>query len=105
MIRWRRECAHCKRRFTTCERVEEMQVGHELRRPETDYLRDGVYELRVNQQGINLRMLYFFHGNVAAVLSHGLVKEKAVPPAEIDRAVARKQNFVQNPDRFTHREI
>lgn len=86
-------------------RIERLkELGHELRRPEADYLRDGIYELRVNQQGINYRMLYFFHGNVAAVLSHGLVKEKAVPPVEIERAVTRKQNFEQNPDRFTHRE-
>ena len=30
-------------------------------------------------RGINYRMLYFFHGRVAAVLSHGLTKERAVP--------------------------
>ncbi len=36
--------------------------GHELRRPEADYLRNGVYELRVGFQGVNYRMLYFFHG-------------------------------------------
>jgi hypothetical protein len=29
---------------------------------------------------VNYRMLYFFHRTVAAVLSHGLVKERAVPP-------------------------
>jgi hypothetical protein len=49
-------------------------------------------------------MLYFFHGEIAAVLSHGLVKEKTVPPGEVDRVIARKRRFEQDPDRFTHRE-
>ena len=58
-------------------RLEEL--GHELRRPEADLLRDGIYELRVRLGSVNYRMLYFFHGRVAAVVSHGLTKEKAVP--------------------------
>jgi hypothetical protein len=28
-------------------------AGHELRRPEADYLRDDIYELRVSLDGIN----------------------------------------------------
>src|SRR5579864_9635573 len=60
------------------------ELGHELRRPEADYLRDGIYELRVRLRRINYRILYFFHGKAAAVLSHGVIKEKAVPPKEID---------------------
>ena len=70
-------------------RLEEL--GHELRRPEGDYLRDGIYELRASLQGVHYRMLYFFHGRTAAVVSHGIVKERAVPPKEIDLAVARKK--------------
>lgn len=74
------------------------QEGHALRRPECDYLRDDIYELRVRKGAINYRMLYFFHGKVAAVVSHGLVKEQAVPPSEIERAIRRKKRFEQNPD-------
>jgi hypothetical protein len=86
-------------------RIERLkELGHELRRPEADLLRDGIRELRVNLRGINYRMLYFFHGNVAAVLSHGLVKEGVVPPAEINLAVKRKRNFEGDPERHTHRE-
>src|SRR5438552_5007356 len=69
------------------ERLREL--GHELRRPEADFLRDGIYELRVGYQGVNYRMLYFFHGSIAAVVSHGLTKEQAVPPIEIERAIVR----------------
>jgi len=35
------------------------KLGHELRRPEADYLRDDIYELRVLFQSMNYRMLYF----------------------------------------------
>lgn len=85
------------------ERLREL--GHELRRPEADYLRDGIYELRVSLQGIQYRMLYFFHGTVAAVVSHGVIKEQKVPPKEIDLAVKRKRRFEQDPQRHTHEDM
>ena len=84
------------------ERLEEL--GHEIRRPEADYLRDGIYELRVALRSVNYRMLYFFHGNIAAVLSHGLTKERVVPPTEIHRAIERKQRFQADPKRHTYEE-
>ena len=37
-------------------RLEEL--GHELRRPEADYLRDDIHELRIRFQSVNYRMLY-----------------------------------------------
>ena len=43
------------------------QLGHELRRPEADYLRDGIYELRASYQGNHYRMLYFFSGQAFVV--------------------------------------
>lgn len=81
------------------------QMGHELRRPEADFLRDGIYELRVSFHGIHYRILYFYHGTLAAVVSHGLVKEQVVPAKEIDRALARKARFEANPKRHTREEI
>lgn len=89
--------------YLRLERLRE--AGHELRRPEADYLRDGIYELRVSLQGVHHRILYFFHGAVAAVVSHGAVKERAVPPKEIDRAVARKEKFAASPETHTYEEV
>jgi phage-related protein len=86
--------------FLRLERLRE--VGHELRRPEADYLRDGVYELRVSLHGAHHRILYFFYGKVAAVVSHGLIKERVVPPKEIDLAVERMKRFQVNPRRHTY---
>ena len=77
--------------------------GHLLRRPAADYLRDDIYELRAKAAGINYRMLYFFHGRVAIVISHGITKQQAiVPPIEIERARQRKRAFKKTPDRHTH---
>ena len=72
-------------------------LGHELRRPEADYLRDDIYELRVRLQGVNYRMLYCFQGRTAAIISHGIVKQKKVPAKEIDLAIARKKLFEADP--------
>jgi hypothetical protein len=38
------------------------------------------------------------------VVWHGLVKERVVPPKEIDRAVERKKRFEANPPRHTYEE-
>ena len=86
-------------------RIERLkELGHELRRPEADYLRDGIYELRIGFQGTHYRILYFFHGRMAAVLSHGLVKRREVPPKEIDLALGRKRRFEKAPESHTYRE-
>ena len=86
-------------------RIERLrELGHELRRPEADLLRDQIYELRVGVAGRNYRMLYFFHGNIAAVVSHGIEKERVVPPLEIDRAIHRRRKFMSNPAAHTFEE-
>lgn len=79
-------------------------LGHELRRPEADLLRGGIYELRVSLQHVNYRVLYFFHGRVAAILAHGLTKEDRVPNAAIDEALARKQRYERAPKLHTFEE-
>lgn len=84
------------------ERIDRLgELGHELRRPEVDFLRDGIYELRASYQGVHYRMLYFFSGKAVVVVSHGLAKEKEVSPREIDRAAERKKNVEANFREFT----
>ncbi len=78
------------------------ELGHELRRPEADYLRDEIYELRWRFQSVNYRILYFFYGQEIVVLSNGLTKENIVPPKEIDAAILRKSVFEKDP--MKHRE-
>ena len=78
------------------------ELGHELRRPEADYLRDDIYELRIAYRSVQYRLLYFFYRRNTAVISHGIVKGQRVPPAEIDLAVQRKRAFEQNPGQHTY---
>jgi len=73
------------------------QFGHQLRHPHAHVLRDGIYELRTRLGKVRYRMLYFWNGNTAAVISHGIIKKTAAVPArEIQRALRRKQQFEQN---------
>lgn len=72
-----------------------------MRRPEADLLRDKIHELRATCEGIHYRILYFFHGNIAAVLSYGIVKEDCVPPIEIDRAIRCRKDFELDPKAHT----
>ena len=80
------------------------EIGHALRRPEADYLRDGIYELRIGHRGTNYRILYTFVGHRIALLTHGIVKESRVPPKEIDEAILRKAKWETNPKTHTYRE-
>lgn len=81
------------------ERLREL--GHELRRPEADVLREGIHELRIRLGRVNYRLLYAFHGRVVAVLLHAVTKENAVRDRDIDLAVARRRSFEQDPDAHT----
>ncbi len=84
-------------------RIERLKaMGHELRRPEADLLREGIHELRVKQGRVNYRMLYFFSGVQQAVVSHGITKEGVVPDVEIERALRRKSQFESNPLQHTY---
>jgi len=87
-------------------RIERLaELGHELRRPEADYLERSIHELRAKHSRVNYRMLYFFHGKDAVVVSHGFSKQRArVPLREIQVAVERRMRFEANPRLHTHAE-
>jgi hypothetical protein len=81
-----------------------------LREPRTASARSGLparrhLRLRASLGGVHHRVLYFFQGAAAAVVSHGLAKERVVPPKEIDRAVERKKRFEANPAKHTYEEV
>ena len=81
--------------------LSELRNRNELRRPTADYLRDGVYELRVPYAGVNYRMLYGFVGQNIVLVSHGLTKEKTVPAKEIELAMRRLALFRSDPDKYS----
>jgi hypothetical protein len=49
-------------------------------------------------------MLYFFHRQIAAVVSHGLTKEREVPSREIELAIRRRTLFERLPKTHTYEE-
>jgi len=102
MIEWMDQLPE-KARVKCIVRVERLaQMGHELRRPEADFLRDDIHELRVALRGIQYRMLYFYSGK-RAVISHGFVKRaNEVPPWEINLAIERKTQFGKDPQKHIY---
>lgn len=78
--------------------------GHTLRRPTADYLRDKIYELRAKHGRVSYRILYFFHGQNVAILAHALTKEDVVPRGDIERAIARRRQYEEDPKTHTHSE-
>ena len=81
------------------------ELGHELRRPLANILRDNIYELlRIRKGRVNYRILYFFHGRNLAILGHALTKEDTVPRVDIDRAIRRKKAFEADPAEHSYLE-
>ncbi|MBI1851936.1 MAG: type II toxin-antitoxin system RelE/ParE family toxin [Planctomycetes bacterium] len=87
-------------------RIERLaERGHELRRPEAAYVRDGIFEFRARHLQVSYRLAYFFHGPGMIVPSHGFAKQQdAVPDAEIERALTRMRRFTASPEQHTHEE-
>jgi len=107
VVEWLRELRRKdKKAYAKCNaRIQVLaQLGHELRRPMADYLRDGIHELRIRQGHVNYRILYFFHGEAVAILAHGLTKEDETPNADIERAIQRKEAFAKDPAKHTYAE-
>lgn len=86
-------------------RIERLsQHGNNLKRPESDFLRDGIYELRWRFIKVQYRLLYFFAGERVVVLSHVITKQKEVPNDEIERGISNKRLFENNPEKYTYQE-
>ena len=78
--------------FRTIGLLEEFGIN--LRMPHSEYLEDGIFELRI-KQGSNIeRILYFFFTNNQAILTNGFTKKQAkTPPGELRLAKDRKKDY------------
>lgn len=84
-------------------RIEMLRrLGNDLRRPLADYLRDGIYELRIRHGRVNFRILYFFCGRNIVCLSHAITKDAAVPTSEIEYAISCMALVNSNPIHYTN---
>ena len=93
------------RAFAKCVvRIERLRdLGHELRRPEAETLRDGIRELRARLGTVNYRILYSIQERAIAVLLHALTKEDVVPNQDIELAIERRDAFARDPDAHVYR--
>ena len=105
LLKWLDALEKPKARDKCIVRIERLaEIGYELTRPEADFLRDGIYELRTQWEGVQYRMLYFFVGPIA-VISHGCLKRTVrVPEKEIAAALERKARYERNPEKYSYRE-
>lgn len=72
------------------------EVGPGARRPQADYLGDGIYELRVPIAQHQHRVLYFLHGRAIIVVTSAFLKnEGRVPEAELARARRRRAVWLE----------
>lgn len=100
------ETLRSKSQIKIIERIRLLEeYGKELRRPHADYLQAGIYELRAKDNDLQLRVLYFFHGRKAIILSHGITKNtSAVPSKEIAKALERMKKYERDPEAHTFME-
>jgi len=104
VLQWLQELAKRDRTaFAKCAaKIKRLEaLGYELRRPEADYLEEGIYELRAKKGRVNYRILYFFHEQNVALLCSALTKERTIPAGDLARAKARKAAFAKDPAKHT----
>lgn len=81
LLEWLDTISPTKARSKLLGRIVRLtELGHEIRRPHADYLDGGIYELRQRFGKTQYRMLFFFAGQDAAVITHGFRK----PGSEVD---------------------
>ena len=70
------------------------EFGTSLRMPHSEYLEDGIFELRIKQGSDIERVLYFFFTGKKAILTNGFTKkQQKTPPGEIQLAKERRDDY------------
>ena len=63
------------------------KLGNELTRPQSGFLKDGLYELIIDTRTGHFRFIYFFDGRKIIVVTHGFLKKsRKIPQGEIEKA-------------------
>ena len=75
-------------------------VGNNIRRPQADFLRDKIYELRVILTNNITRTLFFFYDDNEIVLTHTFIKKtQKVPEKEIKKAIKYRKKYLQQKNK------
>ena len=71
------------------------EFGYQLKRPHADYLRDKIYELRINTRNGQFRLLYFYDGNKIIITSGLKKKIRATSDHQIDIAIGYRELYLK----------
>ena len=70
------------------------ETGPQTRMPYSEYLQDGIFQIRAQQEGNISRVLYFFTIGQTIVLTNGFTKKTPkTPSAEIERAKKYRADY------------
>lgn len=70
--------------------------GNDLRDPHSKALRNGIFELRAQHDGVCLRIFYFFAENKKIILTHGFVKKsQKTPNKQINIAIEYRNEYLK----------
>ena len=70
--------------------------GRDLRMPYSEFLDDGIFELRAKVSSNITRVLYFFYVGNRAILTNGFIKKtQKTPKEELAKAKKYKEDFIQ----------
>lgn len=68
--------------------------GTNIRMPYSEHLKDGIFQIRAQQEGNISRVLYFFAVGETILLTNGFTKKTAkTPSAEIERAKQYRADY------------
>ncbi|MFR4519353.1 MAG: type II toxin-antitoxin system RelE/ParE family toxin [Fusobacterium sp.] len=70
------------------------EYGRTLREPYSKYIKDGIFELRIQFASDISRIFYFFYIGDKIVLTNGFIKKtQKTPQKEIEKALEYKKDF------------
>ena len=70
------------------------QFGTNLTMPYSRYMKDGIYELRIQQASNFARIFYFFVIGQKIILTNGFIKRsRKTPTGELDKALLYKADY------------
>ena len=86
-------------------RIERLkELGNQLRRPEADYLRDGIYDCASVSRASTIASCTSSPAGPWRCFRTVWSKEREVPSREIELAIRRKSRFEADPEAHTYGE-
>ena len=70
--------------------------GHKLPQPHAKYIKDGIFELRLEGKEGQIRVLYFFFHQDKAIFTNGFIKKtKKTPKNPLEVAIRDRKMFLE----------